>query len=233
MPDLMTRLAALHDAPLSPVDDVVVASDLRRGHAALINQRRRRGALAGVAALGVVAIGSLSHLDASGGKQRTPPQAIQASAGTSTLVPAAPTSILASQHASRSVPLLELVAYHGKQLPGYTVERVPKGYVLQGISGSVLDVAAAGDHSSLNLFGNKLVVMLNDHPGPQDGERVTVNGRQGRFRADENGTRTLTYNDGTHNVELQVWRNIKISRDQLVSFAEGVTVLPGAQEGHG
>jgi hypothetical protein len=33
--------------------------------------------------------------------------------------------------------------------------------------------------------------------------------------------------------EVQEWSNIHLSRDQLVQFAEGVTVLSSAQEGHG
>jgi hypothetical protein len=33
--------------------------------------------------------------------------------------------------------------------------------------------------------------------------------------------------------DVQAWSNIHISPDQLVQFAEGVTVLPSAQVGHG
>jgi hypothetical protein len=128
--------------------------------------------------------------------------------------------------------VFELTAYRGRQLPGYTVKWVPRGYVLQGISGSVLDVAESGDHSSLNTFVGKLVVMLNDHPGPATGTPVSVSGHPGRID-DQDGVLILTYSDGTHNVDVQAFSNIHISRDQLVQFAEGVTVLSGAQVGHG
>ena len=109
---------------------------------------------------------------------------------------------------------------------------MPRGYVLQGISGSVLDIAESGDHSPLDSFDGKLVVMLNDYPGAATGTPVSVSGHPGRIN-DQDGVLSLIYSDGTHNVEVQSWSNIHLSRDQLVQFAEGVTVLSSAQEGHG
>jgi len=217
MSDPMIRLAALHDGPLAAIDDAAIASDLRRGHDAQITRRRRRTGAAGAATLGVVAIGSLSYALASGGNSRAPQAIAPRTAVTRT---------------PSTVPTIELAAYRGRQLPGYTVRQVPKGYVLQGISDSVLDVAESGDHSSLDTFIGKLVVMLNDHPGSTAGAPVSVSGHPGHI-VDTDGVLVLTYSDGTHNVEVQAWSNVHISRDQLVQFAEGVTVLPNAQEGHG
>jgi hypothetical protein len=222
MPDPMTRLAALHDGPLAAVDDAAIASDLRRGRAALVTRHRRRAGAVGAAAIGVVAVSSLSYALASGGS----PRASQAAAPRTVVTHAS------GKATSTSTPAIQLLAYSGKQLPGYSVKRVPKGYVLQGISGSVLDIAESGDHSSLNTFDGKLVVMLNDHAGPATGTPVSVSGHPGRID-DQDGVLILTYSDGTHNVEVQSWSNIHLSRDQLVQFAEGVTVLPSAQEGHG
>jgi hypothetical protein len=223
MPDPMTRLAALHDGPPAAVDDAAIASDLSRGRGALVTRRRRRAGAAGAAALGVVAVSSLSYAVASGGSSRAP-QAV--ASHTVSHTPGNATST------STSTPAFQLTAYRGRQLPGYTVERVPRGYVLQGISGSVLDIAESGDHSSLDSFAGKLVVMLNDHPGPATGTPVSVSGHPGRID-DQDGVLTLTYSDGTHDVDVQAWSNIHISRDQLVQFAEGITVLPSAQVGHG
>ena len=222
MPDPMTRLAALHDSPLAAVDDAAIASDLRRGRDALVTRRRRRAGAAGAAAIGVVAVSSLSYALASGGSSR-PPQAV---------APRTVVTHTSGKATSTSTPAIQLLAYGGKQLPGYSVKRVPKGYVLQGISGSVLDIAESGDHSPLDTFVGKLVVMLNDHAGPATGTPVSVSGHPGRID-DQDGVLSLTYSDGTHNVEVQSWSNIHLSRDQLVQFAEGVTVLPSAQEGHG
>jgi hypothetical protein len=222
MPDPMTRLAALHDGPPAAVDDAAIASDLCRGRDARVTRRRRRAVTAGAAAFGVVAVSSLSYALASGDGSRAP-QAV----APRTVVTHAP-----GNAASTSTPALQLTAYRGRQLPGYTVKRVPSGYVLQGISGSVLDIAESGDHSSLDSFDGKLVVMLNDHAGPATGTPVSVSGHPGRID-DQDGVLILTYSDGTHNVEVQAWSNIHLSRAQLVQFAGGVTVLPSAQVGHG
>lgn len=190
-------------------------------------RRRRRGLVsaAAVAALGVAAIGLLPYAFASGSNSRAP-QALSHNAVTHTA------STATKQHTSSTASALQLVAYRGKQLPGYTIKEVPQGYVLQGVSDSVLDVARYGDHSSLNYFGGKLVVMLNDYPGPADGAPVSVNGHPGKID-DTDGVQVLTYSDGTYNVDVQAGSNIHISRDQLVQFAEGITVLPTAQVGHG
>jgi hypothetical protein len=224
MPDPMTRLAALHDGPPAAVDDAAIASDLCRGRDARVTRRRRRAGAAGAAALGVVAVSSLSYALASGGSSRAP-QAV----APPTVVRHTPANATST---STSTPAFQLTAYRGRQLAGYTVKQVPRGYVLQGISGSVLDIAESGDHSSLDSFVGKLVVMLNDHAGPATGTPVSVSGHPGRID-DQDGVLTLTYSDGTHDVDVQAWSNIHISRDQLVQFAEGVTVLPSAQVGHG
>jgi hypothetical protein len=226
----MTRLTALHDGPPPAIDDAAIVSDLRRGHDALTARRRRRTGVASAAALGVVAVGSLSYALGGSGDSRAPQAAASRSAITHTPGSAAPTTT--KQGTSTTTSTIQLTAYRGSQLPGYTVRQVPKGYVLQGISGSVLDIAKNGDHSSLDSFDGKLVVMLNDYPGPSTGTPVSVNGHPGRID-DQDGVLILTYSDGTHNVDVQAWSNIHISRDQLVQFAEGVTVLPSAQEGHG
>jgi hypothetical protein len=220
MPDPMTRLAALHDGPPAAVDDAAIASDLCRGRDARVIRRRRRAGAAGAAALGVVAVSSLSYALASGGSSRAP-QAV-----------APHTVVTHTPGKETSTPAFQLTAYRGRQLPGYTVKQVPSGYVLQGVSGSVLDIAESGDHSSLDSFDGKLVVMLNDHAGPATGTLVSVSGHPGRID-DQDGVLVLTYSDGTHNVDVQSWSNIHLSRDQLVQFAEGVTVLPSAQVGHG
>lgn len=215
MSDLLSRLESLRDAPPAAVDDEVVASDLNRARRALTTRRRRRLAVAGVA-MAAVTIGAASSAFALHSQHPQP------AAGTS----------LARTPVSSKAPAVQLVGYHGRQLPGYSVKAVPRGYVLQGISGSVLDVAEAGDHSSLDVFVGKITVMLNDEPGPTTGVPVTVNGHPGRV-SDQDGVQVLTYRDGPHNVEVQSWSNIHITRAQLVQFAGGVTVLPGAEVGHG
>lgn len=130
------------------------------------------------------------------------------------------------------IDTISLVTYTGAQLPGFVVTQVPEGYVLQGISGSVLAVAEVGDHSPLDTFEGKLVVILDDHPGPATGDAVTVGGRPGRINV-QDGTMMRTYDDGSHDITVQAWNTIRLTQAQLVAFANGVTVLPGAEVGHG
>ncbi len=234
MPDLMTRLAALHVDTTDVVGDDTVAADARRGRTALLARRKRRFAVAGTT-LGIAAVGSLSYAATTGGNSPAPravvsQPAVNPTPTTHSVLPTRASTTPRTSHTS--VPALELVAYRGDQLPGYTVTRIPAGYVLQGISGSVLDVARAGDHSSLDTFIGKIVVMLNDHPGATDGTRESVKGHPANLSV-EDGVQMLTYKDGARNVEVQAWSDVKITPEQLVAFAEGVTVLPNAQEGHG
>lgn len=87
---------------------------------------------------------------------------------------------------------LDLVTYTGPQLPGFTVDKVPEGYVLQGATAYTLDVALPGDTSSLHDFREKLVVMLEqtDPPAPAKvgepcGGTVERNGKKLLFRFDD------------------------------------------------
>lgn len=129
---------------------------------------------------------------------------------------------------------IRLVAYHGKQLPGFTVAQVPEGYVLQGATAYSLDIAKPNDHTSLDAFTGKLVVMLQSRSAKVDtnGTPVTVNGHPGYLRKGTPAT-TLEYTDGTHDIVVQDWQNIALTDDQLVQFASGVTVTSAAKAGVG
>jgi len=97
---------------------------------------------------------------------------------------------------------LDLVAYDGPQLPGFTVDKVPEGYALQGATAYTLDVAKPGDTSSLDDFRGKLVVMLEqpDPPAPAKvgepcGGSVERHGKKLLFRFD-NGRAPVEMKDG-------------------------------------
>lgn len=89
---------------------------------------------------------------------------------------------------------LDLVAYDGPQLPGFTVDKVPEGYVLQGATAHNLNIAKPGDTSRLDVFDQKLVVMLeaveSDVPAPSLDDCGGVAERKG-------GKVVLRRNDGT------------------------------------
>lgn len=55
---------------------------------------------------------------------------------------------------------VRLVAYAGEQVPGFRIDKVPAGFVLQGATPSNLNVTRPGDISSIHDFVDKIVVML-------------------------------------------------------------------------
>jgi hypothetical protein len=236
MSDLINRLAHLHDGVPTGVDDAVVDADLKRAHAALVSRRHRRMAVAGAATAAVVTAGSLSYAATAGhggtrSKVADPATPTTTSASAATTASSAPAATSTSAATHGTAPGLRLAAYTGAQLPGYTIKTVPAGYVLQGISGSVLDIAAKDDHSDLDTFVGKIVVMLND-TDITEGKPVSVNGHPAHLD-DQDGVQLLRYDVGDRHVEVQAWSNVHITADQLITFAEGVTVLPNAEVGHG
>lgn len=55
---------------------------------------------------------------------------------------------------------VRLVTYTGEQLPGFTIAKAPEGFVLQGATSYNLNVVRPGDTSSIDVFEDKIVVML-------------------------------------------------------------------------
>lgn len=130
---------------------------------------------------------------------------------------------------------LDLVAYHGSQLPGFTVGKVPEGFVLQGSNPFSLDIARPDDHSSLDDYEGKLVVMLQskDATGTPTGKAVEVNGHPGTISTEDPSGAQLYYSDGTHDLVIQSWRGLGLTDAELVEFASAVTVTAEAEAGVG
>jgi hypothetical protein len=210
MHDLNDRLSALGQRPGQVPSPEIVAEDLRRGAAALRRRRARRvsfGAAAAISTLGV-SVAVLGH------------PSIQHPA------PKEPATI--------STPTggeLTLVAYHGKQLPGFEVRQIPAGYVLQGSTPSVLAIAEPGDHSSVDDFRRKLVVTVTAATAAEriHGAHVEVDGQPGVIRTGSDGVTMLQYNSGKRLVDVQAWSNLRLTREQVVRFAEGITVTGHAE----
>ncbi len=205
MDDIITRLADLHDYEPTTASDAVVTGDVRRGRRALGRRRVRIGVAASAATL--VAAGALT---------------------------AGLTYNSTASHPSLDPGSIKLVDYTGTQPHGFDVAQVPDGWVLKDSTPGYLDIAEPSDNTDGSVFINKLVVMLEsvDETGAPQGTPVTVNGRPGAI-SEEDGTKTLRYSDGTHRVEIQAWSNLHWSDDQLVSFADGVTVTSAAVAGRG
>lgn len=122
-----------------------------------------------------------------------------------------------------------LVAYTGKQLPGFTVAKVPAGYVVEGGNAAVLDIARPGDHTPIDAFPSKIVVSLESSRmiGRSGDTPVKVDGKPGVLRHLPDAT-VLDYTDGVHRIVVQAWSDIGLTDSQLIEFAAGVTVNPTA-----
>jgi hypothetical protein len=232
MNELTDRLESLGRGRALTPEQTTVDADLRRGRAALSRRRRRQGA-AGVAAVAAVAIAAVSVSAASGGggtrptSARTAGSTVPTSSGVST-------PGTHSRHRGTHLPSARLVAYTGAQPAGFTVAKIPAGYVLQGAQPTTLDIAEPSNHTSIDSFVDKLVVSLEstDATTPTAGKHVKVNGQPGIITVSD-GVHTLWYSDGSHEVQVQAWSNIHLTDDQLVSFADGVSVTSAVQPTHG
>jgi hypothetical protein len=210
MYDVNDRLTALAKRPGQVPSAEIIAADLRRGAAALRRRRARRasfGAAAAISTLGV-SVAVLGH------------------PGVEHPASKEPTTI--STPTGRG---LALVAYHGKQLPGFEVRQIPVGYVLQGSTPNVLAIAAPGDHSSVDDFRRKLVVTVTAAtPGERiHGAHVEIGGQPGVIRTGSDGVTMLQYHSGKRLVNVQAWSNLRLTREQVVRFAQGITVTGHAK----
>ena len=130
---------------------------------------------------------------------------------------------------------LDLVAYTGTQLPGFSVRKVPEGFVLQGSNSYSLDVARPDDQTSLDDYRGKLVVILQskDQGSIPDGKAVEVNGRPGTISKFDPAAAQLYYSDGSHGIVIQAATELGLTDEELVEFAASVTVTAEAQAGVG
>jgi hypothetical protein len=220
------------DEPVDP------AADLARGRRLL--RRRRLAGLAGVAT--AVLCGALV------------PLALHSSSGTAGMngaagagaKPAVATSSgpVSSGPASASSPgrakaphKIALVVWTGTQPPGYRVNEMPKGWVVQGSTPYALVIAPPDDPSkNPDAFIGKLVVMLQSKSvtsPPTLGTAQPVNGRAGMFDV-QGDTQILTFQvEGGAWVVIQAPVSLGWSGSELAQFAGGVQVLVTAQQGVG
>lgn len=201
MNDVIDRLARLTPDPASATDDA--AADLRRGHQALSRRRIKRAALGG-AALTLAVGGAFGGIALTAGNEGAP-----------------------TVQAADSV---RLVDYDGAQVPGFTVAKVPEGFVLQGSDPYVLAVARPEDKSSVSDFQDKIVVMLESSAtAPADPANTSVSGQPASLVTTPDGATVLKYAHGDFTVVIQMWSNIQLTDEQLVEFAEGVEVTADAK----
>ncbi|HEX2893278.1 MAG TPA: hypothetical protein VHO29_04660 [Marmoricola sp.] len=205
MNHLVEELGRLGSGADQPTPEDVVRRDLLRGRAALARRRARRT----VTGLGTIAATAVLALALTGGESSP------------------------SRHPAPTG--LDLVAYTGAQLPGFTVAKVPEGFVLQGANAYSLDIAPRENTTSLDDYRGKLVVMLQskDATGVPAGKQVEVNGHPGTISTVDPTAKQLYYSDGTHQIVVQSPPEIGLTDAELVEFAAGVTVTAQATAGVG
>jgi hypothetical protein len=230
MTDLDTLLSQAAHPSTSPAPDSVVDADLARGRRALNHRRRRRTGTRSVVA-GALAIGAFAAFSPgshSSGSSVTGPSIGATTAGTATK--AAVTG--------GAVAGIQLVAYTGDQPKGYTVDSVPSGWEIQGVSNLALVVAPVGDaDQDIDDFAGKLVVMLEseDQKTAPTGTPVTVGSFTGVINHDEDNVGpALFFTDGAgHRLAIQVPAALHWSDAQVAAFGTCVHVNATAQEGKG
>ena len=244
--DILEKAVSVQDRSVDP------AADIARGRGEL---RKRRMTRFGAGAAGMAVIAAVSGVLVTGGSD--------AGSTTPTLASTtAPTTAGATPESKDSLAGIQLVAYTGKQLPGYDVGFVPKGWEIQGGDDFTLTIAPKGfKDQDYNSFVGKIAVMLEskDAAGAEDyvpteeelkswgmeGEsfestttEITVKGQEGKLRRDKE-TNSLpmvkvSFTDAKgHNVVVQGPLSLKWTDAQWVEFAEGVKVLGNAEAGVG
>jgi len=237
-----------------PVDP---AADLARGRRRR-HKRQMTRAWAGAAGLAVVAaatgiVVTTGPTGSTGPGEPAPPRAAGAPAGT-------PSATTGSSPRGQ-LPAVELVAYTGKQVPGYAVKSVPEGWEIQGGSNTVLTIAPKGfKNKNINEWVGKIAVMLeskdaafDDRPITEEDlkawgmegsdlarttSKVTVNGKDGSIsrqtKVDPTSTVSVSFPDAKgHHVVAQGPASLGWTDAQWAEFAEGVTVLRNAEQGAG
>jgi hypothetical protein len=224
----MTNLHEHLDRIAGPVTDTPAeqaAADLSRGRRALRRRRAVQSAGASVFAVAALAAAVTYGTTTSGGGD-----------GGESVAGNPPPAATSPQTAST-----KLVAYKGKQPKGFTLDKVPDGWEVQGVTQMALTLAPVGfGDQEPDSFEGKIAVMLqsqDDHSTPE-GEELTVAGQPavlgpigvGGVEFDRN--LWVRQKDGVW-MQIQVWDFRGWTEDSIVEFAEGIHVLPGAQRGRG
>jgi hypothetical protein len=214
-----------------------VEADLARGRSALVRDHRKRTirrsmmtatafAAAGVIAVVASQLGSGTSPHHQAGHQ--PP----AKVGPATHHGQKPNAQKAPNTKS-----VKLVAYAGKQLHGFTVDKIPSGWFLSTSTQYALLIDPNGStDNDPDAFVGKLAVLTQSkdvHSLPP-GTPVTVNGQAGVVTDQGKYGESLTYNNASgFGVVIQAPAALNWSDSQIVAFAEGVHMTSDALQGSG
>ncbi|GLY01993.1 MULTISPECIES: hypothetical protein [Actinoplanes] len=232
MKSLHDELAGIAGPEILPTPDQVHA-DLSRGRGAL--RRRRLAQSAAGSALAVAVAAATFAFTTTGGPS--------GNGGTLANPPATSAGVSLSSS-------FELVAYKGEQSAGFSIDKVPAGFEVQGVDETTLTLSPLGakprnsadplgdtPDTDPHSFVGKVMVGLQsvDEKGtPEGGEAVTVNGVAGKIvnKGGEARTLYLPQPNGV-NLQVQMWDNIDWSTAQVIEFAEGIHVNENAKQSRG
>lgn len=222
--ELFNSVARDGDGPSAETVD----ADIARGRVALARVHRqrtiRRSAIAGGSL--VVAVAVAVAATQLGGTKHPAVQSHTQQPG--------PT-VVKQHHQAR--PSIKLVAYNGKQLEGFNVDRVPDGWQLSTSTQTALLITKVGSaDNDPDAFEGKLAVLTSsvDEHGLGKGDDVTVNGQKGVVSDQGKYGIMLRYNaTNGFGIDIQAPADLNWTDAQIVAFAEGVHVTGDAVHTHG
>jgi hypothetical protein len=231
MTDIDDLLSDLAQTSAVPPSAETVEADLARGRSQLARVHRqrtiRRSMIAGgTLAAGVAGVLIATQLTGSGTEHHdvTLPSLNRSTAPAPGKIHHKPSGI-------------KLVAYNGKQLQGFTVDKVPTGWRLSSSTQYALLIDPKGDtDNDPDAFVGKLAVLTSssDEHGLGKGDKVTVNGQPGVVSDQGKYGIMLRYNDPKgFGVDIQAPQQLHWSDQQIVDFAQGVHVTSDAVHSRG
>ena len=238
--DLKDLLQRTVDGSASAPSDELVEADLARAHRARRRRSAVRGARAGVLALAAAGAAVLALQGMPDPGAGAP--AVSA-APSLTAPPADPSG--SAPTGTAALPAIQLVAWTGAQPAGFTVDKVPEGWEVQGADAGVLTVAPVGaaDREVHSFAGKIAVFQQADLPegARERGRLVRVGGADAlAFTNDLNtpgdglgGTTLFVPQDSGSHLSIQVWSGLGWSDAQLAEFAGGVRATEHAVDSVG
>jgi hypothetical protein len=221
--DLHDRLSTIA-GPAGATSAEQADADVARGRRAL--RRRRAFRSAGASAFAVAALAAAVTYGARG--DSAPP------APTTNAAPAT-----ADTKAGPAGAATRLVAYQGEQPKGFTIDKVPAGWEIQGVNQAVLTIAPTNaKDKNPDSFVDKIAIMLQskDDTSTPTGTAVKVGDKPGVINVGlgtDHGKNLWVKEPNGIWLLVQIWDAGGWSDAAMVEFGDGIHVLPGAVQGRG
>jgi hypothetical protein len=206
-----------------PATEDAVAADISRGHRALLRRRRRLTGV-GVAALGMVTAitvavaGPLSE------------------SGSSVAMKHAAQPSESSRHAESPIAL-ELAAYTGVQPAGFKVDTVPADWNVRSSDKYAFVAVPPGTGNGASYMDGIAVTLQRESVLPADSPvtKVSINGKDGQLGfSGGRESKWLIFPDAAGDkVLVQIPVKLGLTDEQIIRFAQGITVTSRARAARG